>query len=152
VAAAENPSPPIPWAPGFVLCRLAVHLAVLAAVIAGVRATATDPFADRLLLRLALVDLAALEVIPAGATYHFVLLIFPLAAIVSRLRDAPLLVAALVGLHAAIGFVPYRFFPSPQTEVILAFPRLWLMTALFAVAVAALVAAPRPSGGSRSPP
>lgn len=86
-------------------------------------------------LMLALVGVAALLFAPGTATYHFVLLWLPIALIVLQPPDGTWLSRILIFVYIAIGWIPYgwfrRFEDSPGIGVVLAYPRLALLTLLF---------------------
>ena len=89
---------------------------------------------------LAVPALAGLMLLPASATYHFILLAAPLALILkeSMLTDSGKKVVVI--LYSLIGFIPYKLFfaLSKKSGVFFGYPRLWLVTVLFATVVVLL--------------
>ena len=93
-------------------------------------------------LSISLLGILGLLVAPATATYHFVLLWLPVGLLLSYLRGSGnrLLFALSIGFYAAIGLLPYTLVQSLAGQGLLslaAYPRLWLMSALFLTALAA---------------
>ena len=80
--------------------------------------------------------LAALVVLPASATYHFILLLFPLALLLRNEILTQKSRTILVVLYCAIGFIPYgiAFRVAETAGVLFAFPRLLSVFLLFIVA------------------
>ncbi len=81
----------------------------------------------------ALPALAATVLLPASATYHFILLLIPVSILLSDSFLTKTESIILVFLYASIGFIPYHFFFELGKSVILplAYPRLWLMALLY---------------------
>ncbi|HVO47872.1 MAG TPA: glycosyltransferase family 87 protein [Steroidobacteraceae bacterium] len=93
---------------------------------------------DALPPAIGIVGLAALLVAPGTATYHFVVLWLPVGLLLIAMRSAPLLWGLTLGLYACLGFIPYGLvarFSERGWLTPLAFPRLWVLVALFVVAV-----------------
>lgn len=91
-------------------------------------------------LALGVLGLLGLLLAPGTATYHFVLLWLPLALLLRyyQVRGQRGVVFSLVGLYAAMGFIPYSFtrqFDGRGVMTLLAYPRLMLLLAMFAVSV-----------------
>jgi hypothetical protein len=87
---------------------------------------------------------------PATATYTFVLLWLPVALLVEHFltRHQPVAAYLVLAFYALIGFIPYghtQVFEGHGGLGVLAFPRLWLMLAMFSTSVWFL-ALPRPHG------
>lgn len=77
---------------------------------------------------------------PATATYHFVLLWLPVGLLVDYFyrHSAPIRAYFILGIYALIGFFPYRFtipFEGRGRLTVLAYPRLFLLLAMFAACV-----------------
>jgi len=73
---------------------------------------------------------------PATATYHFVLFWLPVGLLINYgLRQgAPMLAYFILGAYALIGFFPYKFtapFEGRGGLTVLAYPRLFLVLAIF---------------------
>jgi hypothetical protein len=123
--------------------RLATKAAILLAAIAtlirqaracGVAATGAS---------LGLLGILTLLLAPATATYHLVLLWLPVALLVDTFMRArsPRYAYLLLGCYALIGFFPYARtdpFEGRGALTVLAYPRLWLLLAMFAVCVCGL--------------
>ncbi|MBI4547339.1 MAG: DUF2029 domain-containing protein [Ignavibacteriae bacterium] len=86
-------------------------------------------------VQFALLNVAGLLALPSSATYHFLLLILPIGILLSlHEKDLTIEQKILIVCYAAIGFMPYRFFRPFDGQgilTVLAYPRLWLMTAIF---------------------
>ncbi|MDB6107887.1 MAG: putative conserved integral rane protein [Gammaproteobacteria bacterium] len=141
--AAENPHPwqVLPWLQqiAVTLTRIVILAVAVVTLVRLARADARDSVAPSIGLLGVLVLLLA----PATATYHFVLLWLPVALLISFfLRANALLPAWLVlGIYALIGFFPYGrtvSFEGRGGLTVLAYPRLFLMLALFCVCVYSL--------------
>jgi hypothetical protein len=78
-------------------------------------------------------SLAALALLPASATYHFILLIIPIAILWSDSFLTRRESAIIAALYLCIGFIPYHFCFELGKAVFLplAYPRLWIMTLLY---------------------
>jgi hypothetical protein len=90
-------------------------------------------------LSIALLCLLGLLIAPATATYHFVLLWLPVGILLHHFRafKRNTRFALTAFLYAAIGFLPYSFFHQFDGEgflTLIAYPRLFLMGALFTMA------------------
>lgn len=77
----------------------------------------------------------SLTMLPVGATYHFLFLIFPLALYLSAVSGTlkKIQIGILVFIYTSIGFIPFGFAFSAGTSgfgILLSYPRLWLMSAL----------------------
>jgi len=136
--AAENPHP---WAvlPRLQMIAVMIVKAALAfAAVATLIRLARKDFAGYIAPSLGILGVLALLIAPATATYHFVLLWLPVALLTGYLfREGARLRGYLVlGLVAIIGFVRYQYsqpFEERGALVVLAFPRLWLLMAIFVV-------------------
>lgn len=87
-----------------------------------------------------ILGLVALLLAPATATYHFVLLWLPIGLLIGYFVRQGARVAAyfILGAYALIGFFPYRYtvpFEGRGGFTILAYPRLFLLLAMFAACV-----------------
>jgi hypothetical protein len=86
-------------------------------------------------IQFAVVGIAGLLLLPAGATYHFLLLILPIGVLLSFADGIWFFEKKfLLALYAAIGFIPYSLFKQFEGKGVLtlaAYPRLWLITAIF---------------------
>ncbi len=116
----------------------AVSLLVVYSVVAALFLVAyrksTKRFAEHApSLQFALAGIAGLLLLPASATYHFLLLILPVA-IILRTSNWTFEQWSLAVLFALIGFIPYSYFSRFENDgilAILAYPRLILTTLIF---------------------
>jgi len=96
-----------------------------------------------------------LLIAPGSGTYAFVLLWLPVALLIDYFLSEPARVPAYLVLstYALIGFIPYGHtfpFEGHGGLTVLAFPRLFLLLAMFVVCICA-VAFPRPSSQRPAP-
>ncbi len=87
----------------------------------------------KLSIQLSLFTITGLLLLPASATYHFLILILPIALLLSN-SPWNIWQKVLLGSYAMIGFMPYRFFRTYEGQgwhTLLAYPRLWLITVMF---------------------
>jgi hypothetical protein len=97
----------------------------------------------------------ALLIAPGSGTYAFVLLWLPVALLIDYFLSERARVAAylILSIYALIGFIPYGHtfpFEGHGGLTVLAFPRLFLLLAMFIVCLYA-VALPRPSWQRAAP-
>jgi len=114
------------------LTKMALLLAACATLVKLKRADAAGAVAPSL----GILGMLLLLLAPATATYHFVLLWLPVGLLINYFARAGrhLLAALLLGAYALIGFFPYRFtvpFEGRGALSALAYPRLWLLLAMF---------------------
>ena len=134
----RNPDPLFNSSAVFLSSLCCVYMFVVALLIAAFKQLSHRSGAFAKDIRFALLCMAALLLLPASATYHFLLLILPVALVLkSEVWTAPQkLVAVLYGL---MGFIPYHDFEQFHSNGVLAvfsYPRLILMTGLFLSTVA----------------
>ncbi len=145
-----NPSPLFLWPAGFVVLTSLVVATVI--LIAASEAWQLQRIGDETSfpLQFSLLTIAGLTILPASATYHFLLLMLPVALLISTAASSPSRYHTWLALaYAALGFIPYhlvRGFDGQGFLTVLAYPRLWLMTIIFIVTVAYLRKIGRPSG------
>ncbi len=131
----ENPDPLIRSGFLFELSRILVYSGyIFTAVITMVRVR----MHTSLLIAFSLLFLLA--VLPASATYHYILLSLPFLLIIHWLKTycKSYSLQLLTGMYAGIGFVPFminEFFEGYQFPLILAFHRLWLITLFYIASV-----------------
>ncbi len=129
----RNPHPLIPWPTGFLIARTVILLLIFGSA---ARTIYRLHGAEAMWLRLSIIGLAVMAALPASATYHFILLAFPVA-ILWRYADQPGLryhFWTVYVLYAAIGLLPVHYFSGFRYAggwIFLAYPRLFLMTSLF---------------------
>jgi hypothetical protein len=116
-----------------VVTKLAIFGAAMATVVklsrSGVAAAAPC---------IGIIGVLTLLLAPATATYHFALLWLPVGLLVNFAfqKSAPGCAYFMLGAYALIGVFPYRFtapFEGRGGLSMLAYPRLWLLLALFIV-------------------
>jgi hypothetical protein len=150
---------PHPWTPAPLIDFIGIPLIKLALVGAAVatltKLSRNDP--DRTVApSLGILGLLTLLIAPATATYHFVLLWLPVGLLVEyflahRMRPAAIM---LVFAYALIGFFPYRLtagFEGRGGLTLLAYPRLFLLAAMFAVSIGFLWRRPQPAPPAATP-
>jgi hypothetical protein len=87
-----------------------------------------------------LLGILTLLLAPATATYHFALLWLPVGLLINYFLQQRASVGAcfILGIYAVIGFFPYRFtipFEGRGGLTVLAYPRLFLLLAMFIACV-----------------
>jgi len=118
------------------LTKAVVVLAAAAALFQLARGTKDAAVAPSL----GILGLLVMLVAPATATYHFTLLWLPVGLLVNYLISQGARPAAyfVLGTYALIGFCPYKYtypFEGRGGLTVLAYPRLLLLAAMFAVCV-----------------
>ncbi len=135
---ALNPHPVLNSTFVYSSCLVIVYAIVAGLVILGFRRS-TIHFGTRAHeIQFSLLCIAAMLLLPASTTYHFLLLTVPIAIL---LRSSVLTSSqiVLVSCYALIGFIPYRYtswFDGKSILTLFAYPRLILMTGLFGSALA----------------
>ena len=136
---ALNPAPLMDWHTGFVLTTSIVVCAVIAVTAFHVYRLQTMKHPVALELQFALVTIASLTLLPASATYHFLLLIFPIALLLSAsLKPEGTVTLLLSVAYGLLGFIPYHLvkgFDGQRLLTVIAYPRLWLMTVIFLLTI-----------------
>ncbi len=140
------------------LTKVVILLVMAATLLRQVRLCGTLPAAASI----GLLGIAALLLAPATATYHMLLLWLPVGLLTDAfLRNRAVACAyLLLGCYALIGFLPYSHtapFAGRGGLSVLAYPRLWLLLAMFVVSVRCLwsrapsyATSPRPIAGGGS--
>jgi glycosyl transferase family 87 len=114
---------------------------ILTIAIASLVRLARGGVADSVGPSLGILGILTLLLAPATATYHFVLLWLPVGLLVNHfhLQRAPAYAGLMLGLYTLIGFCPYGHayrFEGRGALTVLAYPRLFLLLAMFALCVA----------------
>jgi hypothetical protein len=138
--ATSNPQPllalPRLQSIGVPITKTLILLAAVATLIKLARsgvATATAP-------SIGILGILTLLLAPATATYHFVLLWLPIGLLVRHFscERSPMYAYFILGAYALIGFFPYRItssFAGHGGLTLLAYPRLFLLFAMFIACV-----------------
>jgi hypothetical protein len=139
-----NPTPWVDWPAGRSILKVIITSTVAAITIAVLFINRRSP--QRMHIFLAMPALGALVLLPASATYHFILLLFPLGLLLTGSCFDRRVTNVLMVLYIAVGFIPYRgFFDMADANGLLfAYPRLWLVTLLFATTAWCLSRKPAP--------
>ena len=134
-AAEYNPSPFMDWPSGRMLAKVLVYLVVAMFLYLSMRKVFRGELVDhtKISLLLALPFLAAFVVLPASASYHFVVLVFPIVLLISNDFFSEKEKIGIVLVFSLIGFIPYGLFfnISEKAGLIFAYPRLWLISILY---------------------
>ena len=138
--AADNPRPWLAQPALQVVCLVLTKALLLGATLGALlRLRRRDP-ADAVAPSVGLVGVLTLLLAPATATYHFVLLWLPVGLLIDYLwREGGRIFAyGVLAAYALIGFCPYGWtarFEGHDGLTVLAYPRLWLLLAMLAVAL-----------------
>lgn len=149
--AAFNPHP-VAAAPMLQVAAVAaVKLSLLAAAAAALLKLARGNAGAAVGPSLGIVGILILLIAPATATYHFVLLWLPVALLLDHFltAHAPRYAYGLLGLYTLIGFCPYGHahrFEGRGALTVLAYPRLFLLLAMFAMCTHFILG--RPNSGA----
>jgi hypothetical protein len=136
----ENPFPVFSWPLGFSIFKTVVHLIISGLAIYTIIRVNKNLPSHSLELQLAICGITTIVLLPASATYHFILLIFP---VILLLKDDTIVISdiarwILIGNYALIGFIPLIFpsnVPLKGLSILLAYPRLWFVTILFFISI-----------------
>ena len=146
---AYNPQPYFNWALGYGLGKWTVTLLCASLGVLGFCRLRHLPQACRFPLTMALLAMTALALLPASATYHFLLLTLPFVLYLRFLppvRWQPLY-WLLWGGYGLVGFLPYwriRGLVSGPLAIVFDFPRLWLINGMFLAMIVLLFALVKP--------
>jgi len=134
--ATANPQPlfalPLLQTIGVIVTKVSILLAAVVTIVKLARsgvATATAP-------SIGILGILTLLLAPATATYHFVLLWLPVGLLVNYFiqERTPVCAYFILGAYALIGFFPYghtSVFEGRGGLTVLAYPRLFLLLAMF---------------------
>ncbi|MCZ6521045.1 MAG: hypothetical protein O6848_06100, partial [Bacteroidetes bacterium] len=130
-----NPNPLINWPVGKTIAKFLVHSMVLTSMVWIIWKIRANKLVGEKDIYLYLVGLAALVLLPASASYHFLLLTFPMALMikVAAPDTQTLRLGMLVVPYVLIGFIPYGYLFAMGKEwvVVLAYPRLLLVSIIY---------------------
>jgi hypothetical protein len=134
-----NPDPLIQWPAGYFVLTYLVYLAVLIQTVRSWKRaeTAFGPSAPG--VQFALVNIAALLLLPASSTYLFLLMVFPVALLLgsagTRWRPEQKMIVVLFTLISWIPYRVFRPFDGRGILTVVAYPRLGLLLCLFVATV-----------------
>lgn len=136
-----NPNPLINWDFGKTICQFLLMLLFAVAVYWQSRRIFKYDRQNFQAIVIALPAFFCLTMLPAGATYHFLFLLFPLALYLSAFHNSlsRMQIYILIFLFTAIGFIPFGFVLSLGTSgfgILLSYPRLWLMSSFLICSIA----------------
>ncbi len=141
VNAEFNPSPFIDWPEGKTVIKLIVMTILVGWMLYVLYRYKASEVNVRRAVYLSVPAFYALTILPITATYHFALLLVPLSIIIGeKLLEKRLMATALI-IYGLIGFIPYglAFRLGQSWGVFFAYPRLWLISALYAIVVYGLL-------------
>jgi len=121
---------------GLIITKVSIFLAAIATLIKLARSGAANTNA----MSIGILGIFTLLVAPATATYHFVLLWLPVGLVMNCFfrESAPLYAYFVLGAYSLIGFFPYGHayrFEGRGGLTVLAYPRLFLLLAIFMACV-----------------
>jgi hypothetical protein len=149
-------SNPHPWlaSPGLqiagvVVTKAAILTTAVATLIRCGRADGENSVAPSV----GLLGIVVLLLAPATATYHFVLLWLPAGLLIEYFlcNRAPLFASLMLGLYCLMGFIPYGHtfqFQGRGGLTVLAYPRLFLLLAMFCSCVYFIWSRPQPTAAA----
>ncbi|HQQ97473.1 MAG TPA: glycosyltransferase family 87 protein [Cyclobacteriaceae bacterium] len=131
-----NPNALIDWPSGRVIVKFVLLAGIGFSMISTCFRFRNSPHFYHVALTLPI--LGAMVLLPASATYHFILLVVPMALLLSQpdwLGKA--WCGAILIIYVAIGFLPLSFFydASSTWGIWIAYPRVWLVTSLYLMVV-----------------
>ncbi len=134
-----NPDPIMNWPMGLLISKGIICLLIIISLGFTLFQFRRAEDKIRIPVCVAMLSLAAFVVLPASATYHFAMILFPLVLIL-RLKLSPKLLISIIGIYCLIGFIPYSFFFAlgKSLGLIFAYPRLWLVSILYTLSIVGL--------------
>jgi hypothetical protein len=142
-----NPDPLFNWPYGKTIFKVAVMLiasGLMVLTLHRYRHAETDA---RKTVFLSLPALTALVILPVSATYHFALLIVPLSLLLGDTLLKKKIIIMILMLYGMIGFIPYglAFRMADSWGLFFAYPRLWIISALYIMVITGLLQRSLPS-------
>ncbi len=135
-----NPQPFLatPWAKTPV--KYFIFLALLGGMMFAIRKALRLAEDQRLNACLGILGISGFALLPVSATYHFVMLAFPVLLICNLSNIDNRYRWAILFLYAGIGLIPYKFFAQLAGDwgVFFGFPRLWAVSILFVITLLAV--------------
>jgi hypothetical protein len=149
-------SNPQPWLalPRLQIVGVAIMKSVIfATAVVTLIKIARASIADKVAMSVGILGILTLLLAPATASYHFVLLWLPVGLLIDNFYRgrAPVYACLMLGAYALIGFFPYGRayrFEGRGGLTVLAYPRLFLLLAMFAVCVSFVWSQQRKTGGA----
>jgi hypothetical protein len=133
----RNPKPLVDSSTAYLLSLCCVYgLVIISLVVALLQLKHRTAISSQN-IQFSLLGIAGLLLLPASATYHFLLLALPVALLLDG-KEWTIPQKSLGVVYGFIGFIPYHYFEQFQSRGILtvfSYPRLILMTGLFMVAI-----------------
>lgn len=136
-----NPHPFLNWPQERVILKIFISIFILVPTTLVLIKFKSSPHYMRRSVFLSLPALAAIVLLPASATYHFILLISSLVLILQEsYLDKKIKIMILI-TYGLIGLIPYgmAFRLGETWGLLFAYPRLWLVTILFILVLVALI-------------
>ena len=135
-----NPFPVQRWEMGFDIFRYGVLLIIVSITVLLLKNIFSLSKEFRNALSFSLLTIVSLLLSPATATYHFLLLIFPIAILLTYTKQFEYrwFYFFFIATFGAIGYIPYSFFKQfdgADIFTLFAYPRLWLMNIIFITTV-----------------
>jgi hypothetical protein len=136
---------------GLIITKLSILLAAVATLVKLARGVAASTTG----LSIGILGICTLLLAPATATYHFVLLWLPVGLVINGFcrEAAPLYAYFVLGAYSLIGFFPYGHtnrFEGRGWLTVLAYPRLFLLLAIFMACVHFIWIRPEPNREART--
>ena len=133
----ENPNPIINWPMGKTLINFILIALILVPLVYIFKKASVYDNKTKLNIYLYTISLGVFVLLPVTATYHFVLISFPVMLLLITIKSKlkPIWFWITVSLYAGIGFIPLGLFfkLGDQLGLIFYYPRLWIITALYLV-------------------
>jgi hypothetical protein len=138
--AVENPNPLLNSPVTFLVLKYAVHLLVIA--VSAVTFLRLKESIHSREIAMILLTTTALLVLPASATYHYVLLVFPSVLLLQLCETSRKNALLILISFSAIGFAPAALSLFPDSlahNLFFSFHRLWLVTVFYAMTIYTLL-------------
>ena len=133
----ENPNPIINWPMGKTLINFMLIALILLPLAYIFKKVSGYDSKAKLNINLYTMSLVVFVLLPITATYHFVLISFPVILLLITIKSKlkPIWFWITVSLYAGIGFIPLGIFfeLGDRLGLIFYYPRLWIVTVLFFV-------------------
>lgn len=139
---AFNPNPLLDWPNGHPIMKFMMTIIIF--ILLSVTLYKCRQAPQHKGIYLALPILAALVLLPVSATYHFILSVPAIAILASSQLYSKKETCLLLTLYGLLGLIPYglAFNLGQSWGLFFAYPRLWLVSALFLIATIPLLRKP----------